>query len=185
MTTTESRTATTFLGLSPRALHILRASLERDHGLSTAAYLQEAGFAAGLDTFEAFQAWLERTRQVGATELDAAFLEEATSAFFGEHGWGTFAFTPLSEAVVALDSNDWAEATAEGGSQYPCCHLSSGLLADFFGRLAGETVAVMEVECRSRGDEACRFLMGSPDTLATVYERMAEGVSYAEASRTA
>ncbi|MEE8061820.1 MAG: V4R domain-containing protein [Gemmatimonadales bacterium] len=184
MTTMESTTATTFLGLSPRALHTLRASLERDHGLSTAAYLQEAGFAAGRDTFEAFQTWLERTRQVGTEELDAAFLEETTSAFFGEHGWGTFTFSPLSEAVMAIDSSDWAEATNGASSQYPCCHVSSGLLADFFGRLAGETVAVMEVECRSRGDDACRFLMGSPDTLATVYERMAEGVSYAEASQT-
>ena len=82
-----------------------------------------------------------------------------------------------------MDSSDWAEASTEG-SQYPSCHVSSGLLADFFGRLAGETVAVMEVECRTRGDAGCRFLMGSPDTLATVYERMAEGVSYAEASRT-
>jgi predicted hydrocarbon binding protein len=178
-----SSTSAAFLGLSPRALHTLRASLERDHGLSTAAYLQEAGFAAGMDTFEAFQSWLKQTREVRVEELDAAFLEEVTSAFFAEHGWGSLTFTPLSDAVVALDSSDWAEASTEG-SQYPSCHVSSGLLADFFGRLAGETVAVMEVECRTRGDAGCRFLMGSPDTLATVYERMAEGVSYAEASRT-
>jgi hypothetical protein len=92
-------------------------------------------------------------------------------------------FTPLSDAVVALDSSDWAEASTQG-SQYPSCHVSSGLLADFFGRIAGQTVAVMEVECRTRGDSSCRFLMGSPDTLATVYERMAEGVPYGEGSLT-
>jgi len=42
-------------------------------------------------------------------------------------------------------------------------------------------VAVMEVECRSRGDARCRFLAGSPDTLSALYDRMAQGSSYSEA----
>src|SRR2546426_9158196 len=32
------------------------------------------------------------------------------------------------------------------------------------GRLSGETVAVMEVECRSRNDPRCRFLSAAPET---------------------
>jgi hypothetical protein len=55
------------------------------------------------------------------------------------------------------------------------------MLADFFGRLSNGLVAVMEVECRSRSDARCRFLAGSPDTLSTLYDRMAQGTSYAEA----
>ena len=39
----------------------------------------------------------------------------------------------------------------------------------------------MEVECRSRGDARCRFLAGSPETLSMLYERMAQGASYADA----
>jgi hypothetical protein len=39
----------------------------------------------------------------------------------------------------------------------------------------------MEVECRSRGDGRCRFLAGSPETLGTLYDRMAQGTGYAEA----
>jgi hypothetical protein len=39
----------------------------------------------------------------------------------------------------------------------------------------------MEVECRSRGDARCRFLAGAPETLSTLYERMAQGSSYAGA----
>jgi len=56
-------------------------------------------------------------------------------------------------------------------------------LAEFFGRLSGEPVAVMEVECRSRNDERCRFLSASPDTLNEVYEQMKEGRGYEEALR--
>ena len=55
------------------------------------------------------------------------------------------------------------------------------MLADVLGRLAGEPTAVMEVECRSRGDVRCRFLAGSPETLGSLYERMAQGSTYGEA----
>jgi hypothetical protein len=39
----------------------------------------------------------------------------------------------------------------------------------------------MEVECRSRGDQKCRFLAGAPETLSVLYERMAQGAGYVEA----
>jgi len=179
-----SPVTTRCLELSPRALHTLRTGLERDHGYQAAVYLQQAGFAAGADAFAAFEDWLQRHHRLpGAADLDAAYFGEAVSSFFGETGWGRLASTQLSDAVLALDSKDWAEADPEGNQQYPSCHLSSGLLADFMGRLSGDTVAVMEVECRSRGDHHCRFLVGAPETLAAVYERMSEGVGYLDATQ--
>ena len=57
------------------------------------------------------------------------------------------------------------------------------MFADFFGRLAGEAVAVMEVECRSMGGERCRFLVGSGETMQHVYDEMAQGVGYDERCR--
>jgi predicted hydrocarbon binding protein len=61
------------------------------------------------------------------------------------------------------------------------CFFSAGMLADFLGRLSGEAAAVMEVECRSRGDARCRFLSAMPETLQRVYEGMTEGRSYEDA----
>jgi len=58
------------------------------------------------------------------------------------------------------------------------CFLTAGLLADFFGRLSGEVVGVMEVECRSRNDERCRFLTAAPERLQEVYEAMTQGKTY-------
>ena len=55
------------------------------------------------------------------------------------------------------------------------------MLADFFGRMSNGLVAVMEVECRSRGDGRCRFLAGAPETLSALYDRMAQGAPYPEA----
>jgi predicted hydrocarbon binding protein len=168
--------------LGRKVLHQLRAALERDTGLQAASYLQEAGFAGGEELFAEFSEWLLATRGVERpAELDARYLSEVLSQFFGELGWGTLAVQPLGSALVALDSAEWAEASDEGRGEFPSCHLTCGLLADFFGRLSDGLVAVMEVECRTRGDARCRFLAGAPETLSALYDRMAQGTGYAEA----
>lgn len=167
------------LTLSPRALRQLRASLERDTGLQAATYLQEAGFAGGEDLYAAFTAWLDQAYGVARpADLDARYLGEALSRFLTELGWGSLSVTPLGGSAVAIDSTDWAEAAGDAKGEYPSCHLTCGLLADFLGRISEGLVAVMEVECRSRGDARCRFLAGSPETLGTLYDRMAQGMSY-------
>lgn len=170
------------LRIGRRVLHQLRASLERDTGLQASTYLQEAGFAGGEELYAEFTEWLVATRGVERPgELDMRHLSEVLSEFFADQGWGALTATPLTPAVLALDSTEWAEAAAEGRGEFPSCHLTCGLLADFFGRLSDGLVAVMEVECRSRGDGRCRFLAGAPDTLGILYDRMAQGTSYTDA----
>ncbi|HEY8197318.1 MAG TPA: V4R domain-containing protein [Gemmatimonadales bacterium] len=168
--------------LGRRVIQQLRASLERDTGVQAAAYLQEAGFAGGEELFEAFGDWLKRARGVDQpSELDVEFLGEVLGEFFADQGWGRLTAIPLGPAVMALDSAEWAEALDEQQGEFPSCHLSCGLLADFLGRVSGDQVAVMEVECRSRGEQRCRFLAGSPETLGILYDRMAGGTGYLEA----
>ena len=164
-----------------RALHHLRAVLERETGAQAALLLREIGFATGEAVYEAFEAWCrERYRVDSPGELDSTFLAEALSGFFGEAGWGSATVSELAPAVLALDTYQWAEAEPHG-AEFPCCHFSSGMLADFFTRLGGSQAAVMEVECASRGESRCRFLIGSPDMLTYVYERMTTGMAYGEA----
>jgi len=112
-------------------------------------------------------------------ELDASRLNDVLAAFFGATGWGSITVAPLGHAALVVDATDWAEADP-GSAQTPMCFFSSGMLSDFFGRLSGEPVAVMEVECRSQNDARCRFLSASPDTLNVVYDQMTQGKSYAE-----
>ncbi|HEX3235309.1 MAG TPA: V4R domain-containing protein [Gemmatimonadales bacterium] len=170
------------LRLGRRVIHQLRTALERDTGLQAAGYLQEAGFAGGEELFREFGDWLVAARGVEhAGDLDVQFLSEVLSEFFSEQGWGALAVTPLGPAVLALDSAEWAEASDESRGEFPSCHLTCGLLADFLGRLSDGLVAVMEVECRSRGDARCRFLAGAPETLSALYDRMAQGSGYADA----
>ncbi|MEO6058221.1 MAG: V4R domain-containing protein [Gemmatimonadales bacterium] len=170
------------LRLGRKIIHQLRAALERDTGPQAAGYMQEAGFAGGEELYAEFAEWLVATHRVERPDqLDAEFLSEVLSAFFADMGWGHMTAERIGQAVLALDSGEWAEAADEGRGEFPSCHLSCGLLADFFGRLSDGLVAVMEVECRSRGDARCRFLAGAPETMSTLYDRMAQGSTYADA----
>src|SRR2546425_6937829 len=168
---------------SPKsASHMTAPSIVRQLHASLAAHapdqlitvLQEAGYAAGEGLFKAF------TAVNSPTDLDADLLAGTLSEFFTSGGWGTVTLTPVGTGALALDSSDWAEAEP-GMAQSPMCFFSAGMLADFLGRLSDETVAVMEVECRSRGDERCRFLSATPEVLDKVYNEMTAGRTYEEA----
>ena len=112
--------------------------------------------------------------------LPAAEFGVHATEFFREIGWGSIEFGTL-ESVATVDSADWAESDPAYPLDFPGCYYTSGVMADFFGRLAGEPVAVMEVECRSMGGERCRFLVGAGETMQRVYDEMGQGLSYDEA----
>jgi predicted hydrocarbon binding protein len=164
------------VGLTREALVALCASLLRENGSQAAMHLQNAGYAGGATLFEAFSQWL-LARGHGAPESQPATLfGQRATQFFGELGWGS-----VGEAVATVDSADWAEADSSSALEFPGCYLTTGLFADFFGRLAGSPLAVMEVECRSMGAERCRFLLASAEVMQHVYDAMGNGVTYDEA----
>ncbi len=169
------------LALSRDTLTALRSALIRDAGHGAAAWLQEAGYAGGGAVHDSFARWLASRGDTAPEALGMENFQRQASAFFREAGWGTLALGSLGDGVAVLDSEDWGEATPDMPLEYPGCHLSSGLFADFFGRVAEAPLAVMEVECRSAGADRCRFLLGSPEMLQRVYEGMAAGQHYAEA----
>ncbi|HVX38635.1 MAG TPA: V4R domain-containing protein [Gemmatimonadaceae bacterium] len=162
------------------SLVALRNALFRDVGPNAAALLQEAGFAGGPAIFAAFTQWLA-TRGLPAPEaLPAEQFSARAAEFFRDAGWGSIELGAL-DGVATIDSGDWAEADPSQPLEFPGCYYTSGVLADFFGRLAGEPLAVMEVECRSMGAPRCRFLVGSGEMMQRVYDEMGRGVSYEEA----
>jgi predicted hydrocarbon binding protein len=169
------------LTIGSGGLRQLHRSLAQYSPDSAITILQEAGYASGEGVYQAFCRWLgAHAGTEHPEELDAANFGGALSDFFEASGWGPLAVAPVGGAALALDSSDWAEAEP-GSADTPMCFFSAGMLADLMGRVSGETVAVMEVECRSRGDSMCRFLSASPEMLQEVYEKMTAGMSYAEA----
>lgn len=167
----------------PRSsLAALRAALIRDTGGAFATFLQEAGYAGGESAFSTFRTWLAARGVVDAESLDVDAFQAQAAGYFRELGWGTLTITPLHDVVAVVDSENWAEADPQSGMQYPACHYTTGLFADFFGRTAAAPLAVLEVECRSTGSHHCRFLVGSAEVMGHLYEKMGAGVAYAEAA---
>jgi predicted hydrocarbon binding protein len=167
------------VAVTRESLLALRAALYRDLGPNAAALLQEAGYAGGPPLYDAFGRWCEG-RGIGTPEaVPAAEFGARATDFFRDIGWGSMELGAL-ESVATLDSEDWAESDPAYPLDFPGCYYTAGVFADFFGRLAGEPLSVMEVECRSMGASRCRFLVGPGDTLQKVYDGMGEGVGYDE-----
>jgi predicted hydrocarbon binding protein len=152
---------------------IQRALAEQVDADAAARALQVAGHAAG----DALHALLAS----GTSEPDAgaavASYWRRLAELFSARGWGHLVHEAVHAGVGALESTDWAEADAMAGALRPSCHFTTGLLANLLGGTAGGPVAVLEVECRARGDLRCRFLFGGEEALHAVHGAMVEGAS--------
>jgi hypothetical protein len=170
--------ANSIVGLTREGLVSLCSSLLKEVGPDAASHLLNAGYAGGATLFDAFTQWLLARGYGPAEALPALQFAERATMFFRELGWGSFDMGAVSESVATIDSWDWAEADPSIALEFPGCYLTTGLFADFFGRLAGNPLAVMEVECRSMGAQRCRFLVASAEVMQHVYEVMGTGVGY-------
>jgi predicted hydrocarbon binding protein len=171
--------ANALVAMTRDSLLALRSVLFRDVGAEAATLLQEAGIAGGPGLYDTFTRWLSARGRGAPETLDATEFAERATEFFRDAGWGSIAVGSL-DSVATIDSSDWAEGDPSYPLEFPGCYYSTGVFADFFGRRAGEPLAVMEVECRSMGADRCRFLVGSEETMQRVYDEMGRGVAYTE-----
>lgn len=175
---TPSRAPLPLSSVPHRSLRALRVALVRDLGDGFARVMQEAGFAGGAEVLTALESWCGRQGLPTPTALPIATFHTVVSRFFAETGWGELTIAPLGEAVLAFDATDWAEADPEAPMPYPSCYYTAGMLADLLGRVADAPVGCMEVTCRSSGADRCRFLVGNPEVMAHVYQRITQGIGY-------
>ncbi|MGH7475744.1 MAG: V4R domain-containing protein [Longimicrobiales bacterium] len=158
------------------SLAALRRSLTEQLGAQEAALaLQRAGHAAG----DAFYLLLLQTVDGGGSDGLAQLGEDAFWRRFNEllaaRGWGQLRHEQAHVGVGALNSTSWGEADPVEFGTRPSCFFSTGLFSSLLGKVAGREVGVFEVECRSKGDDRCRFLFGGADALGAVYQALADG----------
>lgn len=180
MTSTISSQGTRAVAVSADFFGALRASAERNP--EAVGTLRDAGFAAGVALYDTFAEWLEARGSDAPALLSDDEFGPQMGEFLHSVGWGALQVERVSAAVMALDSYDWAEATDGDATTSPSCHVGTGLLAGFLGRVADAPLSVLEVECRSAGDQRCRFLIGSVDVLRYVFEAMERGDAYDQAA---
>jgi len=168
------------LTLPAATLLHLRRALQSEVGLAEATRaLYNAGFAAGEDFFRGF------TREVGAdpAALSEAVFWEELDRFFDARGWGRLEQARLHPAFGVLHARFWGESDPSAGAEdadgegQVGCSFSAGVVAYILGRVGGGSVSVLEVECRSRGDDECSFLVGSEAAIRTIHGHLRDGAS--------
>jgi hypothetical protein len=173
------------VGVGTPTLRQLRSAIlgSVDSAAAVAA-LRESGYAGGGAVFAAFEQWLSESGDARGVDLREMALDrfgERTTQFFRDAGWGEVTFSPdETEDVAIVDIDDCWEAVRssagrQGAEDFPDghgCQITTGLLAAFFGRIAGYPVAVLEVECAGVDASRCRFLLGNAEVMNYKWEEM-------------
>jgi predicted hydrocarbon binding protein len=164
------------VGIAVPTLRELRAAVLTSGDADSAVNaLREAGFAGGDAIHAAFESWLAESSdvdQVDTGDLSLAEFGEKTARFFRDAGWGAVTFSQdETEGVAIVDIEDCWEGPVAGDTG---CQITTGLLASFFGRIAGYPVAVLETECCSAGSSRCRFLLGNSEVMAAKWEELCD-----------
>ena len=154
---------------------VLMAELEKTAGtLPTVHALHQAGYQAGATAAPGLVIKDEKDETMMEME-ESAFWNKLTE-FFQERGWGTLIHRSPSSAVGILCSSNWAEASIDSNDPTASCFFSTGFFSGLLTELAGSPIAVLEIECRTRGEDACEFAFGSEGAIHRLYRRLLEGV---------
>ncbi len=157
----------------PTLRELRRAVLESSDADRAVGALRDAGYAGGDAVFEAFENWLGESGGGSASDLPLEQFGDSAAAFFRNAGWGNVAFShDEGEGVAIVDISSCWEGGAGGDAG---CQLTTGLIASFFGKIAGYPVAVLETECCAGADSRCRFLMGNAETMQAKWDALQVG----------
>lgn len=161
--------------LPTATLTLVRQALRKEAGSLGATHaLHGAGYAVGRPMLDEFRKFLGG---VELTEIGAAEFWDRISDFFTARGWGSFSHDRVHPGMALVTSEDWVEADDMGTEAQPGCAFTCGILAFLLSEVAGGPIAVLEVSCRSRGDESCRFLFGSEAAVHEAYGLLLDGLS--------
>jgi hypothetical protein len=154
----------------------LRNELKKEAGaLPTIHAFHHAGYEAGATAAASFAV------SGDVTNMGQSAFWARLSEFFSRRGWGTLHQGGEHAGIALLSSPDWAEASPHEGNPEASCCFSTGFLSGLLSELAGGPVAVLEVDCRARGDEQCCFAFGSEVSIYDLYGHLLDGTDPAGA----
>ena len=94
-------------------------------------------FAGGRRSSTRSASWLASAACPRPSRSPAAEFAVRATEFFREAGWGSIELGAL-ESVATLDSERLGRGRPGHPLDFPGCYYTSGVFADFFGRVAGE-----------------------------------------------
>ncbi|HAT37064.1 MAG TPA: hypothetical protein DCS75_01120 [Gemmatimonadetes bacterium] len=145
-------------------------------GLNTtegARMLSHVGYQSGLRAASLMNQ--EFGGDSSATSQDSFWA--SISSFFLRRGWGKLSHSIPHRAIGVLSATDWAEAKPQSDTNVRItnCSFSEGYLSGILSKRSGRSVAVLEISCQTRGDDACEFAFGSESTIQKLDKAILNG----------
>ena len=141
-----------YMLIRPETIAAFQKAVEASWGSEAAEKLFAGGFAGGRLSAEKYK----RLHNFSDDDIIAFML-----AMGGHIGWGRFRleqYDPAEKILrVRVDNSPFAEAF--GVSSRGVCHLIRGVLAGMAVGLFETECTAREVECRSKGDDRCLFVV--------------------------
>ena len=120
--------------------------------------------------------WLAERTDIGVERSRRRCVQRARRSYFRDAGWGTLNVGTIGDVGRhARLSRLGRRPIRPSAREHPACHLTTGMFADLFGRVAGAPVAVLEVECRSAGHAALPLSRRQSGGHGAVYDEMGRG----------
>lgn len=165
-------TAIKLVGVAIPTLRELRGVVLRSVDPESAvSSLRDAGYAGGEAVHDAFEQWLSDNGDSPASDLSLDDFGDRVGTYFRNAGWGEIAFSSDESEGIAMVGIDGCWESADAGEEAVGCHLTTGLLAAFFGKVAGYPISVMETECSENG--RCTFVLGNAEVMQQRWESLA------------
>lgn len=168
-------TTTQMVGVAVQTLRALRtAVLSTSRPEEAVSALREAGYAGGDAVYSSFERWLSESSRspVTVSELVLDDFGQKAAQFLHAAGWGNVSLSHDDAEGVAIVTIGDCWESGDGGSQGTGCQVTTGLLAAFFGRVAGYPISILETDCCDGDGSACRFLLGNEEVMRSKWEEL-------------
>jgi len=140
---------------------VLHEAVEKLAGNAGPAILRTQGEESG--RIDVRKAWRKSLEGFGV-EFEPSTVFSMFPVIQSYFGWGKIIFAGIDketgQGTLLIENCFEADAILEirkGPKEKPQCHFITGYLKGFFSEVTGKKLNVVEVKCKTTGDERCEF----------------------------
>lgn len=141
----------------------LLGALEDEVGDAAGEIMYRCGYEWGMEDMLSFSRRVQAEFATDLAKMGTGFLLETWWWPLTIEGWGTwhYDFRQAKQGLLFVDLYESAVAQSLGDVGKVVCYFYAGLFAAVFGVLARRTLACIEIQCYSMGEDYCKFLIAT------------------------
>jgi hypothetical protein len=176
----ENRRGDRLLALPETLIQGIYAGLEKETGAASRLVLYNCGRWWGKHFFNRFRDEMTDYYEQALVDMSMSRFLQALRNCWATYGWGRLTLDTSYQGQGLLVVQTWNSTFARqaSGHQRPVCALEAGVLAAFFGELAGQELYCWQISCESLGAESNRFVIGLRNRLEPAEASWDASLSY-------